>query len=215
VRTYHERFRFRHPTSEDFYAVVAEVAGRDVRAFFDRTVERPGILDDEVASVESERGREPRGVFGEGDLRTTVTEKEARKKERERDGKDGRPWHTTVLVRRRGAVVLPTSLKLEYDGGPAQTIALRAREYEGAEIEGAALVSDGTAAEPWLGPWKRIELQGRHRLASATLDPEDRLVLDVNRLNNSKRVDPDGRAAAHWGARWVFWLQQLLALVGL
>jgi hypothetical protein len=215
LRTYHERFRFRHPTSEDFYAVVAEVAGRNVRAFFDQTVERPGILDDEVASVESERGREPRGVFGEGDVRTTVTEKQARKKETEGGGRDGRPWRTTVLVRRRGAVVLPTSLKLEYEGGSAQTIALHAREYGGAEIERAGLVGGGRTGEPWLGPWKRIELQGSHRLVSATLDPEDRLVLDVNRLNNSKRVEPDGRAAAHWGVRWVFWLQQLLALVGL
>jgi hypothetical protein len=53
MRTYHERWRFRHPTSEDFYAVVAEVTGRDARWFFDQAVERPGILDDEVASVRS------------------------------------------------------------------------------------------------------------------------------------------------------------------
>jgi hypothetical protein len=215
MRTYHERFRFRHPTSEDFYAVVAEVAGRDWRAFFDQTVESPGVLDDEVASVRSERVREPRGVFGEGEARTTVTAKEAREKERASDRAGGRPWCTTVLVRRRGAVVLPTSLRLEYAGGPAQTISLHAREYQGAEIEAAPLVGDGEAGEPWLGPWKRIELTGEHRLVSATLDPEDRLVLDVNRLNNSRRVEPDGRAAAHWGVRWVFWLQQLLAVVGL
>ena len=67
MRTYHERWRFRHPTSEDFYAVVAEVAGRDARWFFDQAVERPGILDDEVAQVRSERVLEPRGVFGEGE----------------------------------------------------------------------------------------------------------------------------------------------------
>ena len=30
---------------------------------------------------------------------------------------------------------------------------------------------------------------------SATLDPEDRLVLDVNRLNNSKRVEPDAESS--------------------
>jgi hypothetical protein len=215
MRTYHERWRFRHPTGEDFYAVVNEVAGRDWRAFLDQAVERPGILDDEVASVRSERVREPSGVFDEGGAKKTVTAKEARKKERERDAAGGRLWCTTVLVRRRGAVVLPTSLKLEYEGGPAQTIALHAHEHEGAGIEAPPLVGGGKEAEPWLGPWKRIELTGEHRLVSATLDPEDRLVLDVNRLNNSRRVEPDGRAAAHWGVRWVFWLQQLLAMVGL
>jgi hypothetical protein len=215
MRTYHERWRFRHPTGEDFYDVVADVAGQEWRAFFDQTMERPGILDDEVASVRSERVEEPRGVFGDGKARTTVTADDARKKEKERDGAGGRPWRTTVLVRRRGAVVLPTTLRLEYDGAPSQTIALRAREHPGDAIEGPALVGSARAAEPWLGPWKRIELTGEHRLVSATLDPEDRLVLDVNRLNNSRRAEPDSRAAAHWGVRWIFWLQQLLAAVGL
>ena len=31
MRTYHERWRFRHPGSRDFYAVASEVAGRDGR----------------------------------------------------------------------------------------------------------------------------------------------------------------------------------------
>jgi hypothetical protein len=215
MRTYHERWRFRHPSSDDFYDVVAEVAGEARRAFFERTVERPGILDDEVASVTSERVREPAGVFGEGDRRTTVTTKEARRREKGADGAVRRPWRTTVVVRRRGELALPTVLKLEYEGGKTQTIALRERDRGGLELETAPLVAPAEAAEPWVGRWKRLELTGDHGLVSATLDPADRLVLDVNRLNNSRRVEPDGRAAAHWGARWVFWLQQALALVGL
>jgi hypothetical protein len=215
MRTYHERFRFRHPSSDDFYAVAAEVAGKDLRPFFDQTVERPGILDDEVASVKSERVREPGGVFGEGPGKKTVDMKDARKREQEKDKAGGRPWRTTVVVRRRGEVVLPTALKLEYEGGKTQAITLLEREYEGASAEGAALLVEPRAVEPWLGRWKRIETTGQHRLVSATLDPEDRLVIDVNRLNNAQRVEPDSRASAHWGARWVFWLQQLLAMAGL
>ena len=42
MRTYHERFRFAHPSSDDFYAVVSEVAGRDMSGFFAQTTERPG-----------------------------------------------------------------------------------------------------------------------------------------------------------------------------
>jgi hypothetical protein len=215
MRTYHERFRFRHPSSDDFYAVAAEVAGKDLRPFFDQTVERPGILDDEVASVKSERVGEPSGVFGEGPGKKTVGTKDARKKEQEKDKAGGRPWRTTVVVRRRGEVVLPTALKLEYEGGTTQAISLLEREYLGASAEGAALLGEPRAVEPWLGRWKRIETTGQHRLVSATLDPEDRLAIDVNRLNNAQRVAPASRASAHWGARWVFWLQQLLAMVGL
>ena len=215
MRTYHERWRFRHPTSDDFYAVVSEVAGKDQRSFFEQTVESPGILDDEVASVRSERVSEPSGVFGEGDARKTVLAKEARRKEREADKAGTRPWRTTVVVRRRGEVVLPTSLRLEFEGGKTQTLSLRDREDEGAGVETPARLDDRASLGSWLGRWKRVELTSEKRLAVATIDPEDRLAIDVNRLNNSRRVEPDGRAAAHWGVRWIFWLQQLLAMVGL
>jgi hypothetical protein len=215
MRTYHERWRFRHPSSDDFYAVVAEVAGKDHRAFFERTVERPGVLDDEVASVKSVRVQEPRGVFGEGGDRKTVTEKEARGREREADGKGGRPWRTAVVVRRRGEVVLPTALELEFEGGKTETLVLRDREDGAGGVETPPLLPGAGSGGAWTGRWKRIELTSERRLVAATIDPADRLPIDVNRLNNAKRVEPDGRAAAHWGVRWVFWLQQVLAAVGL
>jgi hypothetical protein len=199
LRTYHERWRFRHPASDDFYAVVAETAGRDYAWFFDQAVERPGVFDDEVAAVSSERVPDPRGVFGEGAARTTVDEQAARGKERAADQAAGQSWRCVVLVRRRGEVRLPTSLELRYDDGQAETVAL--------PLEGAA-------GEAWTGRWKRVELVRRHRLVSAAIDPQDRLVIDANRLNNARRVEPDGTAAGHWGVRWVFWLQQLLAVVG-
>jgi hypothetical protein len=215
MRTYHERWRFRHPASDDFYAVVAEVAGRDLRWFFDQTVERPGILDDEVASVRSERVREPRGVFGEGERRTTVTTKEARLKERAADEAGGRRWRSTVVVRRRGEVRLPMSLALEFEGGASQTMSLEDLDFGGGKAETAPLLDRRKDGRPWLGRWKRIELTGERRLVSATVDPGNRMAIDVNRLNNARRVEPDGLAAAHWGVRWVFWLQQVLATVGL
>jgi hypothetical protein len=215
MRTYHERWRFRHPASDDFYAVVAEVTGRDARWFFDQTVERPGILDDEVASVRSERVRVPHGVFGEGESKTTVSTKEARLREREADEAGGRPWRSMVVVRRRGEVRLPMSLELEFEGGASQTMSLQDLDFEGGKTETAPLLDGRKDGRPWLGRWKRIELTGERRLVSATVDPENRVAIDVNRLNNARRVEPDGLAAAHWGVRWVFWLQQLLAMVGL
>jgi hypothetical protein len=203
MRTYHERYRFGHPSSEDFYAVVSEVAGRDTNGFFAQTTERPGVLDYEVSLVRSERVAAPRGIFGEGQDRTSVTHKQAREKERRADEAGGRPWRSTVMVRRRGEVTLPVSLRLDYEGGTSQTLAL-------VEREGA-----GSNGEPWRGRFKRLELTSEHRLVSAAVDPEGRLTLDVNRLNNARRSEPDGRVAARWGSRLMFWLQQLLALSGL
>ncbi len=215
LRTYHERYRFRHPSSDDFYAVVNEVAGRDMSGFFAQTTERPGVLDYEVSLVRSERADEPRGVFGAGAERTTVTTKQAREKEEQADARGGRPWRSTVMVRRRGEVTLPVSLRLVYEGGTTQTVALLEREGDGGSVEQAGILEGSTTSEPWRGRFKRLELTSERRLVSATVDPDDQLKLDVNRLNNARRVEPDGRAASRWGTRFVFWLQQVLALAGL
>ncbi len=213
MRTYHERYRFGHPSSEDFYAVVSEVAGRDMSGFFAQTTERPGILDYEVSLVKSEQVDEPRGVFGTGDARTSVTKKQAREKEKQADVAGGRPWRSTVMVRRRGEVSLPVSLRLDYEGGSTQMLELV--EREAASVEQAGMLQSAPASEPWRGRFKKLELLSEHKLVSATVDPEQALVLDVNRLNNARRAEPDGRAAARWGARLVFWMQQVLALAGL
>lgn len=198
LRTYHERWRYRHPSSEDFYAVASEVAGRDLGWFFAQVVERPGVFDDEVARVTTQPVPEPRGVFGQAHERRTVSEGEARQKEREAEQAGARRWLSTVLVRRRGEVRLPTTLELRFEGGQAETVDL--------PLEGPAA---------WEGRWKRLELTRDRPLVSAALDPGDRLPLDANRLNNARRVEPDGRVAARWGLGWIFWLQQALATVGL
>jgi hypothetical protein len=214
MRTYHERYRFRHPGSDDFYAVVNEVAGRDLSSFFAQTTERPGIFDDEVSSVTSVQVEEARGVFGEGGAKKTVTKQDARQKDKEAEAAGRRSWRSTVMVRRRGEVVLPTTLRLEYEGGEAQTLPLVEGEPAGA-VENTALAPAGAPGAPWRGRFKRLELTGAKKLVSATVDPEERLLIDVNRLNNSRRVESGSRASTRWGTRLVFWLQQLAGLAGL
>ena len=197
MRTYHERFRFRHPSSDDFFATASEVAGRDLRWFFEQTVERPGVVDYEVASVRSERVPEPRGILGDGPDAKALSAKDAAAKEKRSE--DGRPWRSTIVVRRRGEVSgLPVRLQLAFDGGAKETFAL-----------------EDAPGKPWTGRWTRVERTGPKRLVSATVDPGDTLVLDVNRLDDGRRVTPDGRAAARWGTRFIFWLQQALALAGI
>ena len=121
------------------------------------------------------------------------------------------------MVRRRGEVALPTSLRLDYEGGETQTLPLLEPEQVSGGVEPSALRMSSRLIRgaPWQGRFARIELTGAKKLVSATVDPEDRLLIDVNRLNNSRRAEPDPRAAARWGTRLVFWLQQLVALAGL
>jgi len=46
---------------------------------------------------------------------------------------------------------------------------------------------------------------------SASVDPDDVLLLDTNRTNNSRmRIPENQRASTKWAARWTIWLEDLL-----
>jgi hypothetical protein len=190
LRTYHERFRFRHPGSDDFYAVAEEVSGRDLDGFFAQLVERGELVDFEVARLTSRRVPRPRGVFDRDGGRETVGG-DAEKGNGKEDGK-GEEYLSTLLLRRRGAAALPVEFELRFDDGTVER-----RSWDGGER------------------WVRYRFVRAARLVAVELDPDGKLPLDVGILDNGRRLDRDGRATAHWGARILFWTQQAIALAGM
>jgi hypothetical protein len=107
-------------------------------------------------------------------------------------GDDGAEYESTVLVRRRGGAPLPVEVELRFDDG-----AVERRTWDGAER------------------WVRYRFVRPARLVAVEIDPDGKLPLDVGILDNGRRLEGDGRAAAHWGARVLFWTQQALALAGM
>ena len=72
MRTYAERWRFRHPASEDFYRVASEVAGRDLTPFFRQTIESPAVIDYSVGAIDREPGYTAVSVRRAGDLQIPI-----------------------------------------------------------------------------------------------------------------------------------------------
>jgi hypothetical protein len=98
-----------------------------------------------------------------------------------------RGWKTLVTVARRGDVAMPVEILLRFDGG---------RTYRS--------TWDGE------GRWKKFRVANGPRLAEAVVDPNDKILLDLDRTNNGRLVTPDPRAASRWTARAVFWMQNLI-----
>jgi len=115
----------------------------------------------------------------------------------ERDGKlqTGAPasrvkprgWDTVVTVVRQGDVAMPVDVLLRFEGGRTH----RARW-------------DGEAR------WKRYRVASGPKLVEAVVDPDERIVLDVDRTNNGRRTQDDERAASRWTVRAVFWVQNMI-----
>jgi aminopeptidase N len=72
MRTYAERWRYRHPSSDDFYRVASEVAGRDLRPFFRQTIESPAVIDYAVGHVTQDPRFTAVTVRREGDLQIPI-----------------------------------------------------------------------------------------------------------------------------------------------
>ncbi|HXK10182.1 MAG TPA: M1 family metallopeptidase [Vicinamibacteria bacterium] len=185
LRTYARRFRFAHPTTEDFIATVDEVTGREWRPFFDQTFFSSDLCDYGV-EVKSEAVRRPAGFFEgkDGKLELKAPEKDGDKK------KDEGPFESRVTIVRHGGVVLPVELEVDFADGRK-------------------------VRETWDGRdrWTRFRYEGA-KVVRAVVDPDRKIAIDV-RPSNNEWLDDEGparRAAAKWAARYLFWLQNLLEL---
>ena len=187
MRTYHERWRFKHPNTDDFYAVAEEVAGRDLSWYFDQVVEGSDVLDYAVSSVSSQRVKARRG-YVERDGKRTIVDNDTASAE---DKGEKAPYETTILIKRLGGVTVPVDIALK---------------FEGKDVE----------RQTWDGKdrYKRIVVTRPEKLEWVAVDPDHTLALDVNWTNNSRRLAPDSRAALKWSARWTYLVQQFVAFVG-
>jgi hypothetical protein len=155
MRTYFQRYRFRHPTPLDFYIVVNEISGRDMSWFFTQLVDETLTLDYGIESLKSEES--------------------------------GGKYLTEVIVKRYGEVRIPVDLRITCENG----------EY----------IND-----TWDGNerWIKKTYVTTSPAAVAQVDPENKLVLDINVANNSRKTDTDNHAIVAWTSKWLFWMQHLL-----
>ncbi len=98
-----------------------------------------------------------------------------------------RGYDSRVTVVRSGDVAMPVEVLLRFEGG---------REHR-ARWDGEAR-------------WKRYRVVAGPRLLEAVVDPEEKILLDVDRTNNGRRTADDPRAASRWTARAVFWIQNMI-----
>lgn len=191
MRTFQERWRFRHPSSEDFFAVANEISGKDLGWYFDPVFRGTDVLDYEIGSISSEKRQVSFGMFDKGGLvevKRSDAEKDAR--EAEKNGAPA-PYETVVVVRRRGEIRFPVEVQFKFEGRSPER-----RLWDG---------NDRTVTYRFTRP---------QRLEWANVDPDRKVLLDVDWLNNARRMQSDGRVSTRLSATWMFWIQNVLALIG-
>jgi Peptidase family M1 domain len=98
VQTYFMRYRFSHPTKEDFLKTVEEVSGQNLRWYFDQAVYGTTVMDYEILGATSDRldwyeKHPPESKKGE-----TM-------------------YRTNVVVHRKGDFIFPVDVLIKFDNG--------------------------------------------------------------------------------------------------
>jgi hypothetical protein len=201
---YYRRWRFRHPSTADLEAALAEAGGETVRAWFRDQVYGRAPIDDRVVSIETKELVPEPGTFLEPDgTRLELDEPQAEEKERRmrkefraahpeaRESDPGPfPWRSTVEARRYAAHV-PQTVEVRFDGGELRTLQWPAEER-----------------------WHRWTFEGPERVVSAQLDPEGKVLLDLDKLDDGRTRQSQSAAPVRWTLEFKAWAELLLSMLG-
>ncbi len=148
MKDYARAWAFRHPTGRDLAAVLAKQLGDDASWLIGPALHDVGGLQLAVRSATCRSAHEPRGVFGDGKTRKTVTEA---------DKPDLGSWVCEVVVQSTGTIHVPVDIELRFADGSGER-----RRWD--DRDGAT--------------WQRFVIERSSRLVEVRLDPDGKLALD-------------------------------------
>lgn len=203
MRTYFERWKFKHPRTEDFIHVANEIAGQDLSWFFDQALFSTAVLDYSVDRVFTQLIKKSEGY----DFTLSISNQDSA------NGTDQNPqncqdtlmadslhgrldstktekaqfYHSGVDIRRLGNFQFPVEIEIVFDNGE------KIREH-------------------WDGKdfWKKFRYTKPTKLVSATVDPDRKIPIDLNFTNNSRSVEAHAKGVNKLAIRFLFWMQLLL-----
>ena len=183
MRTYQQKWRYRHPTTRDFIDVVNEVSGKNMDWFFQQFFYGSNVADYAVTKILNDPLLGRVGMYDEGSKKAYYSYRTMEKAYQQSNDKR---YRSTVIVRRLGGVGAPVDVDVKFENGEV-------------------------AHEHWDGRyrWTKFTYEKTSKAESAEVDPKHRLVLDANFTNNSLTLKRNRRFAVKWYVRWIFWVENL------
>ncbi len=184
MQTYFERWKFRHPTGKDFIAVVNEVVNKDHGNKFGKNMNWffDQVLDGtEICDYKLAKISNDKVTTALG-----VFEKQDSKKTISVSENTGK-YNSTVVIHRLGEVKLPVEVLIHFENGEE-------------------------VLEKWDGQDRSYEFSytGKSKIAWAEIDPEHKLAMDINTINNSYKIEPEKKAFWKYFEKFLFFAQNVM-----
>jgi hypothetical protein len=186
MRTYFDRWKFRHPCGKDFRAVVNEVVikrlpdrwplGMDW--YFDQVIDGTDLCDYRVQGISSRPSKAALGFVADRD-NCVLPEKSS-------EGKEV-IYQSSALLQRLGGLIIPVEVHVIFEDGSEEH-----------------LVWDGEARE------KTLRFTGPRRIVSVEIDPSFKNRMDIDVINNSRTVALQRQGLRWYAVKWLIGVQHFM-----
>jgi hypothetical protein len=176
LRSYFEKYRFRHPTGSDLVETLSETAGRDLGPFFGQAIGGDAVADWAVLSVRHRRPLPAGGHRWDGTAWVEVEKGDTTEADRE-----GEAWVVDLRLARRGDFVGPVDVELEWSDGTTERRTWHSESR-----------------------WVEWRIEGPNRLEQVVIDPDLVWALETRRADNYWRGRPAGFDHPLWWVRGAF-----------
>ena len=195
MKTYFERWKFKHPCATDFIAVVNEIVqknlgdkfGENMNWFFDQVLYSSEICDYKLAFVSNKKIKKKLGIFEDKDSWVVPDENEDSAEE-----DDSTTYKSRVVIHRLGEVIMPLEILVHFENGDEKI-------------------------ETWDGKDRSFELnyEGTNKVEWAQIDPEEKIYMDQNFINNSYTTKPVTTPQQKYGTLFLLWVQNVMQTVSM
>ncbi|MBI1225609.1 MAG: M1 family peptidase [Bacteroidetes bacterium] len=187
IRTYFDRWQFKHPRGTDFFAVANEwVAkhpntsfGNNLDWLFKGVLQGTDVCDYAVSEISNIENFTSHGLYDDGkggfEFKT---------------GQPSGDFTTSTTLHRLGELIFPVDVEITFEDGTVKT-------------------------EPWDGQdrTKIFSYQSKSKIESVHIDPAQKIYLDIDLNNNSLSLKPKDSVFWKFTLKAVFWMQNLMQSV--
>ncbi|MCU0348074.1 MAG: M1 family metallopeptidase [Saprospiraceae bacterium] len=187
MRTYFERWQFKHPRGNDFFAVANEFAaqhpnnafGNNFDWLFKGVIQGTDVCDYAVSEISNLENYSPHGLFDDGKGGFVF-----------KKGEPTGDFTASVTLHRLGELIFPLEVEIRFEDGTVKT-------------------------ENWDGQLrtKVFTYQTKSKIESVQIDPKQKIALDLDLNNNSMTLKPETTVLWKYTLKAVFWMQNLMQSV--
>ena len=190
MKTFYDRWKFKHPCGQDFIDIVNEVVsknhgtkfGENMDWYFEQVLYGSEICDYEMARIRNNKTDPPKGIHEEGGNKRTFKNIEY----------ESTIYKSSVRVHRLGEVIMPVEILVHFADGEEVL-----EHWDGKE-------------RTWEFSYEKPE-----QILWAKIDPEMKILIDVNMLNNSLITKPKKTVFWKIALKFLFWLQNTMQFFSL